>query len=38
MPEIEMYIQGKKFIAHSKAEVDRILAIFKGWDEKQVRR
>jgi hypothetical protein len=30
-PEIEVYCQGKKFIAHSKEELDRILGLFKGW-------
>jgi hypothetical protein len=32
MKEIEIYVQGKKFIAHSMAEADLILKIFKGWE------
>lgn len=29
--EIEVYVQGHKFIAHSLTEVDLILRYFKGW-------
>jgi hypothetical protein len=29
--EIEVYVQGKRFVAHSIEELDRILEHFKGW-------
>jgi hypothetical protein len=29
--EIEVYVQGKKFVAYSLAEVEWILKYFKGW-------
>ena len=27
--------EGKRFIAHSLEEVDRILTLFKGWNKKE---
>ena len=35
MIEIEVYVQSKSFIAHNQEEVDRVLTLFKGWDEKE---
>jgi hypothetical protein len=32
--EIEVYVQGKKFVAHSLDEVDQILKYFKGWNNR----
>lgn len=31
MPKIEVYVQGKRFVAHTLEELNRILTIFKGW-------
>lgn len=28
---IEVYCQGKKFVARNLEDVDRILTLFKGW-------
>ena len=28
---IEVYVQGKRFIAHNLEELDRTLTVFKGW-------
>ncbi len=31
MSEIEVYTQGKRFVAHNLEELDRILTLFKKW-------
>jgi hypothetical protein len=31
MAEVEVYAQGKKFVAKSLREVDAVLKWFKGW-------
>lgn len=31
MTEIEIYVQGKKFVARNLEEVDQVLKVFKGW-------
>ncbi len=29
---IEVYVQGKRFLAENLEDLDKILRIFKGWD------